>query len=132
MDSSFFHLDEDAAWYLRTKSRDVIRYVIDFHDEKVADIEAQLDQLRGERQALSSTMASTVRVLKEVGVDSEEALNERVGSLRQRADQIQEDIEAARDQTWSKFTSHALDELRPEARRLDEELGRIEGAMSDL
>src|SRR4029079_3605446 len=29
-------------------------------------------------------------------------------------------------------TSHALDELRPEARRLDEELGRIEGAMSEL
>jgi hypothetical protein len=132
MDSSFYHLDDAAAWYLRNKSRDVMRYVIGFHDEKVADIEAQLDQLRGERQALSSTMASTVRVLKEVGVDSEEALNERVGSLRRRADQLQEDIEAARDQTRSKFTSHALDELRPEARRLDEELGRIEGAMSDL
>jgi hypothetical protein len=63
MDSSFYHLDENAAWYLRNKSRDVIRYVIGFHDERVAELEAQLDQLRGERQALSSTMVSTVRVL---------------------------------------------------------------------
>ena len=91
----------------RNKSRDVIRYVIGFHDEKVADLEAQLDQLRGERQALSSTMASTVRVLKEVGVDSEEALNERVGGLRHKADLLQEEIETAREKTKAKFTKHA-------------------------
>ena len=77
MDSSFFHLEEDAAFYKRNKSRDVIRYVIGFHDEKVADLEAQLDQLRGQRQVLMTTMAGTVRVLKEVGIDSEEALNWR-------------------------------------------------------
>lgn len=132
MDSSFFHLEEDAAFYKRNKSRDVIRYVIGFHDEKVADIEAQLDQLRGERQALSSTMAGTVRVLKEVGVDSVEALNERVGGLRNKADLLQEEIETARKKTKAKFTTHALDELRPQARKLDDELARIDGAMADL
>jgi AAA domain len=132
MDSSFYHLDENAAWYLRNKSRDVIRYVIGFHDERVAELEAQLDQLRGERQALSSTMVSTVRVLKEVGVESERALNERVAALRKRADELQKEIETARDKTRSKFTSHALDDLRPEAQRLDEEVRRIEAAISDL
>jgi hypothetical protein len=132
MDSSFFHLEDDAAFYKRNKSRDVIRYVIGFHDEKVADIEAQLDQLRGERQALSSTMAGTVRVLKEVGVDSEEALNERVSGLRRKADLLQEEIETARQKTKAKFTTHALDELRMEARTLDDTLAHIEAAMADL
>jgi hypothetical protein len=47
IDSSFFHLDEDAPFYMRNKSRDVLRYVVGFHDEHVAELEAQLDQLRG-------------------------------------------------------------------------------------
>lgn len=132
MDFSFFHLEDAAAFYKRNKSRDVIRYVIGYHDEKVADIEAQLDQLRGERQALSSTMTATVRVLKEVGVDSEEALNERVKGLRHKAELIEEEIETARQETKTKFTTHALDELRPEAQKLDGELTRIEAAIADL
>lgn len=56
IDSSFFYLDEDAPFYMRNKSRDVLRYVVGFHDEHVAELEAQLDQLRGERQALNATI----------------------------------------------------------------------------
>jgi hypothetical protein len=57
IDSSFFHLEESAPFYKRNKSRDVLRYVIGFHDERVADIEAAMDQLRGKRQALGGTVA---------------------------------------------------------------------------
>ena len=132
MDSSFFHLDEDANHWKRLKSRDVLRYVIGFHDEKVADLEAQLDQLRGERSALAATLASTVRILKEVGVESESEINARVEALRERAASIQKEIEKARTKGGTKFTTHTLDELRPEARRLGDELGRISEAMDDL
>ena len=132
MDSSFFHLDEDANHWKRLKSRDVLRYVIGFHDEKVADLEAQLDQLRGERSALAATLASTVRILKEVGVESESEINARVEALRERAASIQKEIEKARTKGGTKFTTHTLDELRPEARRLGDELGRINEAMDDL
>ncbi|WP_165070850.1 hypothetical protein [Paludisphaera rhizosphaerae] len=77
-------------------------------------------------------MVSTVRVLTEVGVESEEALRKKVDSLRGRADDLQEEIEDARSRAQNQLTRHALDELRPEARRLDEELGRIDAAMADL
>ena len=68
IDSSFFHLEEGAPFYKRYKSRDVLRFVIGFHDEHVAELEAALDQLRGERQALVATIAGLTRALKEVGV----------------------------------------------------------------
>jgi len=41
IDSSFFHLEEEAPFYLRAKSRDVLRYIIGFHSEKVAELEAE-------------------------------------------------------------------------------------------
>ncbi|MER9412360.1 ATP-binding protein [Mesorhizobium sp. M0589] len=49
IDSSFFYLEESAEFYMRLKSRDVIRYIIGYHDERVADLEAELDQLRANR-----------------------------------------------------------------------------------
>ena len=52
--------------------------------------------------------------------------------MKQKADRLQDEIETAREKTKSKFTSHALDDLRSEARKLDEELAQIEAAMSDL
>lgn len=46
MDSTFFSLEDEAVFYKRLKSRDVLRFVIGFHDEHIAEIEAALDQLR--------------------------------------------------------------------------------------
>lgn len=62
IDSSFFHLEESAPFYKRNKSRDVLRYVIGFHNERVAELEAALDQLRGERQALSAAIVGMTRL----------------------------------------------------------------------
>ena len=45
IDSSLFYLEGHAPYYMRHKSGDVLRYVIGFHDERVAEIEAELDQL---------------------------------------------------------------------------------------
>src|SRR6266436_9474732 len=56
IDSSFFHLEENANPYQRYASLDVIRYVIGYHDEQVAEIEAQLEELRGERMATSGSI----------------------------------------------------------------------------
>lgn len=133
IDSSFFHLEESAPFPKRLKSRDVLRYVIGFHDERVAELEAALDQLRGERQALSATITGLTRVLKEVGVESEAQISERMAALRLEADRLQADIEAARDAAENeRRTTHAVDQLREQARALGEEIARIEDAMANL
>lgn len=133
IDSSFFHLEEGAPFYKRLKSRDVLRYVIGFHDERVAELEAALDQLRGQRQALSATIAGLTRVLKEVGVESEAQISDRVAVLRAQADRLQDDIDAARQMADAeRQTTHAVDQLRDRARSLGQEIARISDAVNDL
>jgi hypothetical protein len=120
IDSSFFHLDEHAHPFKRLKSRDVVRYVIGFHDEHVADLEAELDQLRGQRQALATSIESLNRALTEVGVQSEAQILARVQELRSRGEHVQEEIDAARIQPVADQTTHAADQLRTEAYRMSE------------
>lgn len=133
IDSSFFHLDEHAAFYMRNKSRDVVRYVIGFHDEHVAELEAALDELRGERQSLTATITNLVRVLKEVGVDSESQILDRIAGLRAKSEALETEIATARAAVANeRRATHAADDLRNEARALGEELGRINDAIVNL
>lgn len=133
IDSSFFHLDEGAVFYLRNKSRDVMRFVIGFHDERVAELEAALDHLRGERQALNATLAGLLRALAEVGVESEEQILGRVADLRARADALSVELDAARAAAEDeRRTIHAVDELREAARDLGAEIARIEEAILEV
>ncbi|WP_133670221.1 hypothetical protein [Burkholderia pseudomallei] len=133
IDSSFFHLDEDAPFYMRNKSRDVLRYVVGFHDERVAELEAQLDQLRGERQALNATIGGLARVLADTGVESEHQIQTRITHLRSRAADIGNQIDSARALADSeRQTTHAADSLREQARSLGEELARIDEQCASL
>jgi hypothetical protein len=133
IDSSFFNLDDHAAFYLRNKSRDVLRYVIGFHDEHIAELEATLDQLRGERHALEATIVGVSHALKEVGVESEAHIEQRVSSLRSRAEELQKEIETARATLEpDRRTTHAADELRKIARALGEKIAGIDDAMSNM
>ena len=133
IDSSFFHLDDGAVFYMRNKSRDVMRFVIGFHDERVAELEAALDHLRGERQALNATLAGLLRALAEVGVESEEQILRRVAELRTRAEALSVELDAARAAADAeRRTIHAVDELREVARGLGEEIAGIEDAIIEL
>jgi hypothetical protein len=45
MDSSFFNLDDDSNPIVRQKSRDVLRFIVGFHQEEVSELEAELEQV---------------------------------------------------------------------------------------
>src|SRR5258708_2151308 len=49
MDSSFFNLDAEAETYRRLKSRNVLRMILGIHQEKVAELEAALEEVRQRR-----------------------------------------------------------------------------------
>lgn len=133
IDSSFFYVERDAPFYRRNSSRDVLRYILGFHDDRIAALESELDSLRGERSALTSTVAGLVRALKEVGVESELQIAERVRTLRTEAELIEAEINAARTHpAMAQQPSHAVDRLRGQARALGEEISIIEGAMREL
>lgn len=133
IDSSFFHLDSTAGPFQRLPSLDVIRYVIGFHDENAAEIEAQLEALRGERLATSASIDSLAQVLKDAGVESELQIQGRVGELRAGAAAIQQEIEAARlASVPDRSTTHAVDELRAQAINLGQRIAANNNAIQEL
>ncbi|VTO17781.1 hypothetical protein [Brevundimonas vancanneytii] len=132
IDSSFFHLEEDAEFYLRLKSRDVIRYVIGYHDERVADLEAELDQLRANRTARAAAITSLTRTLAEVGAGSELQIAEREASLKLALSRADEEIRTLREVTKVQQADHAVDLIAHKARRLGALIGRIDETSREL
>ena len=133
IDSSFFHLEEKAPFYKRFKSRDVIRYIIGFYSERVAEIEAELDELRGKRLAFASSIASLTKSLKAVGVESEEHLQKKIIDFQDRAQKISLQIEIERNaSSEDRTTRHAADELREKAKNLGIEIAKTDEAIADL
>ena len=132
IDSSFFHLEDGGNNFKRLKSRDVLRFVIGFHNERIAELEAGLDRLRGERQGLLATIAGISNALKEMDVESEEQISRRIETLHKNVEELDRDLEKLRTQTSEQHTKHAADALLDEARLLGEELGRIDDAIGNL
>ena len=126
IDSSFFYLEESAEFYMRLKSRDVIRYVIGYHDERVADLEAELEQLRANRTARVASIDSLSKALTEVGIESEAQVVERETGLRAAIVKLNAELEALRIGRREAQTSHALDELAKLARGLRSDVAKLD------
>lgn len=132
IDSSFFHLEEDAEFYLRLKSRDVIRYVIGYHDERVADLEAELDQLRANRTARAAAITSLTKTLEDVGAGSELQIAEREASLKLALSRADEDIRMLREVTKVQQTDHALDLIARRTARMGGLINRVDETTREL
>lgn len=132
IDSSFFHLEEDAEYYLRLKSRDVIRYVIGYHDERVADLEAELDQLRANRTARAAAITSLTKTLEDVGAGSELQIAEREASLKLALSRANEEIRKLREVTKVHQADHAVDLLARKAGRLGTIVSGIDETTREL
>ncbi len=126
IDSSFFYLEESAEFYMRLKSRDVIRYVIGYHDERIADLEAELDQLRANRTARVASIDSLSKALTEVGIESEAQVAEREAALRASIVKVNAELEALRIGGREAQTTHAIDELAKVARSLGSDIAKLD------
>jgi hypothetical protein len=137
IDSEFFHLEKGGHPFKQLKSRDVLRFIVGFHEEQVAELESALERLRGERVALTASISGLTQALKDVGVDSEAELLHRRAALQGQAEKIDAELGTARgriavDVGAGEFTSHAAETLREQARALGEALGGVEDAIADV
>ena len=132
IDSSFFHLDAGADPFKRNKSRDVMRFVLGFHQERVAELESSLEETRLQRAAAISGASALAAVLDEVGVRSEEEIEGRINALEQELAEAAGRIAHQRTAAADTFQTHATDSLRQAARLLAEELTSIEDAMAAI
>lgn len=131
IDSSFFNLDAEANNFKRLKSRDVLRFVIGFHQERVAELEAKLEETRDERMRLSEGAEALKEALEDAGIESGEAIQSRLNKIQVEIQSITTELETARSEA-TEFRTHAVDELQKKGRAIGYELVSIESAIHDV
>lgn len=123
-DSNFFQLDGDP--FKRLKSLDVLRFILGFHQEQVAELESELQELNARRHQLQGAANSLKESLLEADVASEEEIQAKVGVFEAEAADVLQKLTDLRAQHLQ--IPHGTDSLRQKARALTEELVALEEA----
>lgn len=131
IDSSFFNLDSEANTFKRLKSRDVLRFLVGFHQEQVAELEARFEHIRGERLRCEAGAAA----IRDALTSAELATELELADVRHR---LEADIKTAtmeiagiRHRT-KLLRSHTMNDLQATARHLGQQLGALNQANDDI
>lgn len=131
MDSSFFHLDSDANPWKRLKSRDVLRFIVGFHQEHVAELEVQLELVRAERQKCKAGASALSNALSSAEIATDIELADVRRELESDIQKTEVEIADARNRTQT-LRSHAMETLQAKARRLAHQVDELEDASGDI
>lgn len=131
MDSSFFHLESDANLWKRLKSRDVLRFLVGFHQEHVAELEAQLELIRAERVKCEAGETAIFNALSSAEIATEGELTTIRRELELNIQKAESDIADARDRTRT-LRSHATEIIQDRARCLAQQIEEFKNASSEI
>jgi len=84
MDSSFFILDRDADTFKRLKSRNVLRAILGVHQEKVAELDQRLEEIRRERLGYLGSARVLEGSLEEAKFSSLDEIDQRAEVVNER------------------------------------------------
>ena len=129
IDSIFFNLDTDDT-FKKYKSLDVLRMILGYHQEKVTELELKLEEIRKRKFAISESAKILNEVLKNVGIDSEWNIIERINSKELKLQDLNKKIEEKRIDIYGQ--KHIAEELRDKGRNYTIELELINDAISTL
>jgi hypothetical protein len=129
IDSSFFSLDPEAETFRRLKSRNVLRFILGVHQERVAELEAALEEVRRERLRLEGAANVLSQALDEADVSSDAEITSRVQELERQLARTVAAISEVRDRHVA-TRDHVTDRLRNQARQMAAELDSLERAES--
>ncbi|MGQ3053668.1 MAG: hypothetical protein ACT6S0_17955 [Roseateles sp.] len=124
IDSDFFRLDSEGDYSRRAKSVDAMRFVLGYHQDQVASLEAELQSLMEQRMAAKAAAGALSKVLEESGLGSPAEIDDRVEGLRARLDRVRAAAEVAR--TGRGDGGHAVDALRARGRALSADVESLE------
>lgn len=131
MDSSFFHLDRLADQFKRLPSRDVMRYMVGFHQEQVAQLEAQIEQLRSIRQRNESGAKAMQDALDSAEIGDASQVLKRKQVLEAELKEVQEDLERVRAKS-QQLRTHAAQALQNRGRDMANQLAELHRALLEL
>jgi hypothetical protein len=131
IDSNFFHLDHEADTFKRLKSRNVLRFVLGFHQERLAELEVELEQSRRERSRYEEAARVLQETLQEAQLSTEMEIAERVTQLTRQGESVRAHIEQVRSDLSGR-RSHAADLLRHQGQKLAGELRSVEETIAQV
>ena len=132
MDSSFFHLDGDADHFKRLKSRDVLRFLVGFHQERVSELEVKLELHRTERLKCEAGSKAIKEALSEAEIASESELAGVRKKLKQQLKEVEASIKSSRADLKSVRYTHAMEGLQSKARLLTNQIVELERDSSEI
>lgn len=131
MDSSFFHLERGGDQWKKLDSRDVVRYLVGFHQERVAELEAKLELLRSARQQNEGAAKAMQDALDTADIgDGAEILAKRhrldneLAKIDQQLDQVRQELKLLR--------THAAEQLQAAGRDMAQRLNELYLAGDEL
>jgi uncharacterized Zn finger protein (UPF0148 family) len=129
IDSDFFNLDS-SNFAVRLKSRDVLRFLIGFHQEEVAELEMTIEELRIKRAGLTESARALDTGLKEAELGSRSEIGNRMSQLANEITASSERISLERQKVEIQ-RQHAADQLRERARSITHEIASLEDAVQN-
>ena len=131
IDSDFFHLTLEANHFKRLKSKDVLRFIVGFHQEEVAELETELEIVRTERTSCEDAVKAVGNALTAADIASASELSAQRCTLDADLLKITEEIKTARDDQQS-LRPHGVDVLQKQGRKLFLEAALLNQAKEDL
>lgn len=116
IDSDFYRLDMEGDWVRRAKSVDAMRFILGYHQDQVAALEADLQALHERKVGARAAAEALTTVLEESGFSNPAEIDARIDSLNAQRDRVREAATVAREQRGS--GGHAVDSLRVKGRSL--------------
>lgn len=116
IDSDFFRLDGEGDWIRRAKSIDAMRFILGYHQDQVATLESELQDLHEQKLAAKAAAEALTKVLEEAGFSDPVEIDSRIEALSAQRDRVREAATAARQQRGA--GGHAVDILRSKGRAL--------------
>jgi hypothetical protein len=124
IDSDFFRLDLGDDWVRRAKSVDAMRFILGYHQDRVASLEAELQDLHDQKLASKAAAEALNKVLEDAGFESPAQIEVRIEELSAQRDRVRTRSTEARQNREG--GSHAVDLLREEGRTLSLQLREYE------
>jgi hypothetical protein len=131
LDSTFFNLEHDANTFKRNKSRDVLRFVVGFYQERVSELEVDLEKCRLARTECESGANAMREALKGTDVESRHELLKLQNEINANVTALEADVQNIRNQL-EELRPHSVELLRSKARNIDQETSTLEGAISEI
>lgn len=125
IDSDFFRLDLEGDWARRAKSVDAMRFILGYHQDQVAALEAELQTLHEQKTAARAAAETLSKVLEESGFSNPLEIDTRIETLSAQRDRVREAAAIYR-QKRGNGVEHAVDTLRQKGRALSSDLQGLE------